>query len=58
MLYAVNADENVLTLSHKNLTLEENLNQELCEINDWLKNNHLSLNTSKYQIFVFYQSKE
>ena len=52
------ADDSVLTLSNKNtISFEENLNQELCKINDWLKFNHLFLNTAKTKFLFFTKTK-
>ena len=52
------ADDIFLALSHKNTgVLEENLNQELCKVNNWLKINPLSSNTAKAKFWLFHQTK-
>ena len=48
------ADDNVLTLSHKNVNrLQYNLNVELCKIHAWLNYNQLSLNIAKTNYYLF-----
>ena len=48
------ADDTCIFYSHKNKTvLENNLNQELSKVSDWLIANKLSLNVDKSNVLVF-----
>ena len=49
------ADDSNLFYSHKNLhSLEEKLNHELININEWLRANKLSLNVEKSNFVIFH----
>ena len=49
------ADDSNLFYSHKNLhSLEEKLNHELININEWLRPNKLSLNVEKSNFVIFH----
>ena len=48
------ADDTSIFFSHKNVDkLQEILNQELCNVSDWLRANKLSLNVKKSNILLF-----